>query len=108
MKAIDIFEKHFIRGMKSKDFKAFKRTHTTLTNVVVDAINETLDIKQRKSKEYIYFVSFDYYNGKKIGSGNTFVNKKEKISIICLQEIQKDLEQKHKIGKVIIKNFIKL
>lgn len=43
MKAEEILEKHFRKGMINKDFNSFKKTHPTLTKCVLDAINEALN-----------------------------------------------------------------
>ena len=40
MENIEIFEKHFKKGMSNKDFASFKRTHPTLLKVVTRAMEE--------------------------------------------------------------------
>ena len=40
MENIEIFEKHFRKGMSNKDFASFKRTHPTLLKVVTRAMEE--------------------------------------------------------------------
>lgn len=48
MTNIEIFRKHFIRGMIVKDFGAFQSTHPTLLKCILNAMNEiTFDCDER-------------------------------------------------------------
>ena len=42
MENIEIFEKHFRKGMVVKDFEDFKRTHPQLLNCILEAMSEVL------------------------------------------------------------------
>lgn len=40
MENIKLLEKHFIKGMNNKDFEAFQKSHPTLLQVILDAMDE--------------------------------------------------------------------
>lgn len=44
MENIKIIEKHFKRGMVVNDFTAFKKTHPTLLNCIINAMDELSEV----------------------------------------------------------------
>lgn len=62
MENLDIFEKHFRRGMVNKDFNSFKRTHPTLLRCIMNAMNEVSN--QEVVEDDNYFCVYCYNTGK--------------------------------------------